>query len=93
MADDVASTYGPTPTAFLSATPDALLLSGTRGTFTIPHAAVVKISRGKMYPWLFAAVRIHHRVPNLPRDLQFKPVGIRPRDVLAQLAALGYPTS
>lgn len=91
MADDVAATYGPEPLASLTATADELVLTGPRGTFRVSRPAVRKLGRGKMYPWFFAAVRIHHDAPNLPRDLQFKPLGLAPRDVLAQLRALGYP--
>lgn len=92
MADDVGATYGPEPMASLAATADALVLSGTRGTFHIPRAAVTKLGRGKMYPWLFSAVRIRHTVAGFPAGLQFKPLGVRPRDLLAQLRQLGYPT-
>ena len=92
MADDVAATYGPEPLAALTASNEELLLSGTRGTFRLPRTAVRKIGRGRLYPWLFSAVRIHHDLPQLPRELQFKPLGTTPRDILAQLATLGYPT-
>ena len=91
MADDVASTYGPEPMATLVATATELLLSGTRGTFRLPRAAVSRLSRGKLYPWFFSAVRIHHTLTGLPRDLQFKPINDKPRDVLDTLRALGYP--
>jgi hypothetical protein len=57
----------------------------------LPRHAVWKVGRGKMYPWLFSAVRIHHNVPGYPVDLQFKPLGLHPRDVLAQLRQLGFP--
>jgi hypothetical protein len=93
MADDVGATYGHEPMATLTATGDALLLSGTRGTFRIPRAAVTKLGRGNMYPWLFSAVRIHHTVAGYPTNLQFKPLGMRPRDVRAHLRTLGYPVA
>lgn len=91
MSDDVGATYGVEPLAFLSATAKELMLCGNRGTFRFPRTAVRKLGRGKMYPWLFSAVRIHHDVPSYPRDLQFKPMGVRPRDVLDRLEELGYP--
>jgi hypothetical protein len=91
MADDVGATYGHTPMAALTATSDLLILAGTRGNFRVPRNAITKIGRGKMYPWLFSAVRIHHNVRGYPADLQFKPLGVHPRDVIAQLRQLGYP--
>jgi hypothetical protein len=92
MADDVASTFGPEPMATLIATPDELVLSGTRGTFRVPRSAVVRLGRGKMYPWLFSALRIHHSVTGYPGALQFKPQPGNWRDVLVRLKSLGYPT-
>jgi hypothetical protein len=91
MSDDVGSTYGSEPLAFLTTSPDVLVLSGTRGTFRMPRAAVVKLGRGKMYPWFFSALRIHHKVPGYPSDLQFKPLGLHWREVQAKLKSLGYP--
>jgi hypothetical protein len=91
MADDVGSTYGHEPLASLTATAEVLILNGTRGNFRVPRTAVRKLGRGKLYPWFFSAVRIHHNVPGFPTDLQFKPLGLRPRNVLAQLRQLGYP--
>jgi hypothetical protein len=91
MADDVGATYGSAPMAALSATTDALVLSGGRGNFRVPRAAVTKVGRGKLYPWLFAAVQIHHTVPGISRELQFKPLNVKPREVLDQLRTLGYP--
>jgi hypothetical protein len=91
MADDVGATYGQEPLAFLNATADELLLSGNRGTFRFPRAAIVKIARGRMYPWLFSAVRFQHTVPGFPVDLQFKPLDATPRQVLDGLRSLGYP--
>lgn len=93
MADDVGNTYGPEPMASLTASADLLVLHGTRGTHRIPRSAVTKISRGKMYPWLFKGIRIHHNVAGLPRDLQFQPLSGSWRDVQAQLKALGYPAA
>ena len=93
MADDIGATYGPEPLAFLLATADELILSGNRGTFPIPRASVTKIGRGSLYPWFFAAVRIHHTIPGIPAELQFKPLGQRPRDVAQALHALGYPAA
>jgi hypothetical protein len=91
MADDVGATYGPEPLATLSATANGLLLSSTRGTFQVPRTAVAKLGRGNFYPWFFSAIRIHHQVPGYPRSLQFKPLGMKSRDLLTQLRQLGYP--
>jgi hypothetical protein len=93
MADDVAGTYGTEPMAFLSATADEIILSGSRGNFRIPRANITRIGRGKLYPWLFKAVRLHHSVTNFPRDLQFKPIDGNWRQVKQSLQALGYPTT
>lgn len=93
MADDVASTYGPAPLASLTATATELVLSGTRGTFRVPRSTITRLGRGKMYPWFFSAVRIHHSIPGIPRDLQFKPMRVQPREVLNALRTLGYPVA
>jgi hypothetical protein len=92
MADDVGNTYGAEPLASLTATADLLVLHGTRGTFRIPKAAVLKLGRGKMYPWMFKGVRIHHRIHGISADLQFLPLDGNWREVQARLKALGYPT-
>ncbi len=91
MADDIASTYGSEPLASLTATADTLVLSSTRGTFRIPRASVIKLGRGKMYPWFFKGLRIHHRVTGYPTVLQFQPIAGHWREVQAQLKTLGYP--
>lgn len=93
MADDVGSTYGPDPLAFLSATADEILLCGNRGSFRLPRAALRGIGRGGFYPWFFRAVRLQHAVAGYPRELQFKPLGVAPREVLERLRALGYPSA
>ena len=93
MCDGIASTYGPTPLAFLSATADELLLCGNRGSFRLPRAAIRKIGRGGFYPWFFSAVRIHHSMSNYPVELQFKPLQATPVEVRAQLKAMGYPVN
>jgi hypothetical protein len=93
MADDVGGTYGPEPLAFLSATSEELVLAGTRGNFRVPRTSITKIGRGKMYPWFFSGVRIHHTVGTLPRDLQFKPLGEHWRQVMQALRELGYPSA
>jgi hypothetical protein len=36
-------------------------------------------------------VRIHHTVRALPRNLQFKPLGLSPAELRAALHELGYP--
>ena len=91
MADDGAATFGPDPMASLTATADTLVLAGSRGTFRVPRTAVVKVGRGGMYPWFFSGVRIHHNLASYPRDLQFKPMDAKLRDILSQLGRLGYP--
>jgi len=91
MADDVANTYGPEPMATLTATATELVLSGSRGTFRVPRSGVIRLGRGKLYPWFFSAIRIHHTITNIPRDLQFKPLGLKPGNVLKELSILGYP--
>lgn len=93
IADDVAATDGPEPMALLLATSEQLQLTSTRGNFKLPRAAVTKLGRGKFYPWFFAAVRIHHNLPQVPQNLQFKPLRAKPAEVLAELRALGYPVA
>lgn len=90
MADDVAATYGPEPMATLTATPEGLAMSGTRGNFRLPRTAIKRVGRGTFYPWFFGAVRIHHNIPGYPKNLQFKPLQLTPRELLAQLKALGH---
>lgn len=93
IADDVGATFGPEPMARLRATRESLFLTSSRGDFRLPRDTLRRIGRGKFYPWLFAAVRFHHTRSDLPRDLQFKPLRARPRDILHELRALGYPVS
>lgn len=93
MSDGIGATYGPEPMAFLSATATELVLSGPRGTFHLARAHVVKLGRGRMYPWFFAGIRIHHKAPKYPDELQFKPLGALTRDIFAQLRSLGYPVA
>ena len=93
MADDVAATYGPDPMALLIATAGELYLSSTRGHYRLPRSTVRKLGRGKFYPWFFSAVRIHHTIRGIPKDLQFKPLRHKPREVIEQLRALGYPVA
>lgn len=93
MSNGVGTTFGPEPMATLSATSDELVLSSTLGVFRIPKAAVKKIRRSNLYPWLFAGVRIYHSVSTLPDELQFKPLETNRRAVIQQLATLGYPAA
>jgi len=93
IADDTGATDGPDPLALLIATKEELFLRSTRGNYRLPRAAITKLGRGRLYPWFFSAVRIHHAIPGLPKDLQFKPLHLSPRGVLAQLRALGYPSA
>jgi hypothetical protein len=91
MSDGVGATSGVQPLAFLAATRDELLLCGNRGTFRFPITAVRRVGHGRLYPWLFRAIRIHHSVPGYPAELQFKPMHARVPDVLARLEQLGFP--
>ncbi|HLP00549.1 MAG TPA: hypothetical protein VK163_00885 [Opitutaceae bacterium] len=91
MADDVASTFGPMPGATLTATPETLRLKGNRGDFLLSRAAVVSISRGGFYPWFFKGIRIRHRLPRFPRNLQFLDLSGSTRELLAALSSLGFP--
>jgi hypothetical protein len=91
MADDVAATYGPDPLALLIATEQRLYLSSSRGNYSFPRESVLRVGRGKFYPWFFSAVRIHHRIPGFPGSVQFKPLRVPVADVLAQLHQMGYP--
>ena len=93
MSDDIAATYGPEPLAFLRATPDEIVISGTRGTYSLPRTSVTKIGRGKMYPWFFTGVRIVHSVGSYPKNLQFKPLGGPWQEILQALRQQGYPTA
>lgn len=92
LSNGVGSTTG-TDLACLSAEANALVLSGTIGAYTLPRASVVKLGRGKMYPWFFAGISFQHKNPQCPEELQFKPVGVSSREVLARLRALGYPVA
>ena len=91
MADDVSATSGPEPMAKLSASANGLTLKSTRGTFSVPRSAIIRIGRGDFYPWFFSAVRIRHNLPGVPRSLQFKPLHLKPSDVVRRLRELGYP--
>lgn len=91
MADHIGATYGPEPLAFLAASETELLLSGNRGTFRFPRAAVVKLGRGGLYPWCFSSVGIRHSIAGFPAELQFKPMGASVKAVLGELKSLGYP--
>lgn len=93
MADDVAATDGPKPMAMLIATPQEIVLSGTRGTYRLPRSEVLGIGRGGFYPWFFGAIRLKHKVAKFPRTLQFKPMDGGWRTVRDRLRELGYPTA
>lgn len=93
MADDVAATDGPKAMAMLIATPQELVLSGTRGTYRFARSEVLCIGRGGFYPWFFGAIRLRHKVPKFPRGLQFKPMDGRWRVVRDRLREMGYPVA
>ena len=92
MSDGIGATYGITPMASLSADADELLLTGSRGTFHLPRAAVRKLGRGGFYPWLFRGIRIRHNIASYPDELVFRPMGVPEREILDCLRVLGYGT-
>jgi len=92
MCDGVGTTAGPEPGAVLCANADEIWLKGRRGDFHLPRSAVVKVGRGRMYPWFFRGIRIRHNVAGYPAELQFGPFVGATRAILAQLKSLGYPT-
>lgn len=91
MCDDVGATYGHAPLAFMSASKDELWLCGNRGNYRFPRATIRKLGRGRLYPWLFGAVSIHHDVQGYPAELQFKSLDTPAKEILRQLESLGYP--
>ncbi len=91
MSNDVGTTAGAKAYAILTASPEALELTGTLGTYRVPRSAVVRFYRGQLYPWFFRGFRIDHRAPDLPKNLQFCPTEARTRELLSKLKALGYP--
>lgn len=93
MSNGIGATYGITPMASLSASASELVLSGSLGTCLLPRASIIKVGRGKLYPWFFAGIRIHHRESMIPDELQFKPLGVPRREILDQLRVLGFPVA
>lgn len=91
VSDDVGATSGPLPKASLTATAQELVVVCPRETYRVPRTAVVRIGRGNLYPWFFAGLRIHHNVPGLTKELQFKPMGRPTRELVQRLRVLGYP--
>jgi len=92
MCVDAVATSGRQSRATLAATEAGLKLSGTLGDFKLSPTAVKCVKRAGFYPWLWGGIRICHCVPGYPQRLQFCPMGIRSRQVLAQLRALGFMT-
>jgi hypothetical protein len=92
MCDGVGTTAGPEPGAVLCANADEIWLKGRRGDFRIPRSGVVRIGRGRMYPWFFRGIRIRHNIAGFPSELQFGPFVGSTRDLIAKLKSLGYPT-
>ena len=93
MSNGLGTTYGLTPMAVLSASPEKLLLVGKLGTFEFPRSSLIKIGRGGFYPWCFSAVRLHHKVAGIPEELQFKPLGVSAGVIRARLKSMGYPVA
>lgn len=91
MCDGVGTTAGSDPGAVLCANADEIWLKGRRGDFHLPKEAVVRIGRGRMYPWFFRGIRIRHNVAGFPTELQFGPFVGSTRDILTQLQSLGFP--
>jgi hypothetical protein len=91
VADDGGSTTGVRPTGSLTATPAGLVLKSTRGEFRVSREHVTRIGWGRLYPWFFCAVQIHHQEPNCSRELQFRPMGAGVKAILRRLEQLGYP--
>lgn len=91
MADDVGATFGPEPCATLKADAHELRLEGTRGQFRIARDAIRRIGRGGVYPWFFRSIHISHTISKMPHNLQFKPLGVERREIVAKLKELGYP--
>lgn len=90
MYDGIGATYGPEPMASLGASPQELSLIGSRGTFHLPRASVIKIGRGGFYPWCFGGVRIHHANQAYPKELVFKPLGVKEGVIIHRLRSLGF---
>ncbi len=77
--------------AVLCANADEIWLSGRRGDFHLPRAAVVRVGRAGMYPWFFRGIRIRHTVAGYPPILQFGAWTVPSRQVISQLRSLGFP--
>ena len=91
MSNGLGATYGLEPVACLTASATELVLSGPLGNFHIPRAGITKLGRAGLYPWCFNGVRIHHKNPKWPDELQFKSLATKSRAILSQLKTLGYP--
>lgn len=92
MCVDAVATSGPEPRATLAVTEGRLNLSGTLGDFKLSSTAVKCVKRAGFYPWLWGGICICHSVPGYPERLQFCPMGVGSRQVLAQLRTLGFKT-
>ena len=93
MCVDAVATSGPQPRATRVATEGALKLSGSLGDFKLSASAIKCIKRAGFYPWLWGGIRLCHSVPGYPLRLQFCPMRVRSRQVLAQVQALGFQTA
>lgn len=92
MTNGVGTTYGAAPAATLTVTNDEIGIEGPLGDFSLPKAAIVRITRGRLYPWIFGGLRFVHNMGGVPDELQFKPSETSSKSILERLRALGYPT-
>jgi hypothetical protein len=87
----VGTTYGAEPMATLTATPDQISVECPLGDFTLPKGSVIRITRGRLYPWMFGGLRFVHNMGGVPDELQFKPSETSSKSILERLRELGYP--
>ena len=66
------------------------VISSPRGTFQVARSSVSKVTTANLYPWLFAGIKVYHLAQACPKNIQFKPMGTKSRDVLKKLHELGY---
>jgi hypothetical protein len=91
MTNGIGTSYGAEPAATLTVTPDQIRVEGPLGDFILPKTSVVRITRGRLYPWMFGGLRFVHNMGDVPDELQFKPSETSSKSILERLRALGYP--